>query len=244
MFADVTKDGEWVAMTLDHPPTPIAAPGGLGMVRRISNRGRNPRFLHRAMTDPKKRIFESKMRGMGGVIVFDMSGSMHLSVQDIQKVLEAAPGATVLGYKCQVAKENYGLRKHKAGPNTFVLAHRGRMVEESGIPTFTGTNGCDLPALRHGVKLRQHPAAPVLWITDGLVHDGTGNPHAQAGMAVKAIRYCLDNRVMVASGVKAAVAILDDMRKGRKARWTWGSYLRSLYYKGTGMTLPNENWSK
>ena len=93
--------------------------------------------------------------GVVGVVVMDCSGSMSLSVEEIKEILTHAPGATVLGYS----------DKGDEGTNAWILAHKGKMVAE--IPKMGSGNGVDHPAIIWGVKAKQRPTSPVIWISDG-----------------------------------------------------------------------------
>ena len=73
--------------------------GNLGKVKIASPTGRNPRRIHRMLTDPHRRIFDRSKRNSGGVVLIDGSGSMHIESNDILKILNAAPGATVAMYE-------------------------------------------------------------------------------------------------------------------------------------------------
>ena len=86
----------WGELEIQHLPLTVLTQGNLGKKKSASNVGRSPRRLHRYMSDPQKRIFDNKKRGMGGVVVIDASGSMTLTRNDVRKMLEASPGCTVL----------------------------------------------------------------------------------------------------------------------------------------------------
>jgi hypothetical protein len=219
--------GKWRELVISRPTLTEPAPGGLGIQRTISNRGKNPRYLHRALTDPKRRIFEKATRGNGGVVVFDMSASMGLSVEEIQSILTAAPGATVVGYK--------HVKSSKTKENFWVLADRGRMINKDNLPTARGTNSSDLPALKWAVKAKQHPHAPVVWITDGQVHDGTSDWHmTQARMARECVDFVSANRIMVATDPKSAVKLLEELAVNRRPKWDWPQGMKQLYSRQMG----------
>jgi hypothetical protein len=61
----------WGELMIEKLPLPIIAKGNLGKKKTASNVGRSPRRIHRYMTDPQKRIFDNKRRGMGGVVCVD-----------------------------------------------------------------------------------------------------------------------------------------------------------------------------
>lgn len=135
--------------------------GSLGRRRTPTNIGRNPRRIHRTLTDPERRIFDRTARGMGGIVVIDQSGSMSLEMSDIWEIVNTAPGCVIIGYS------------HPAGsvgtPNTWVIADRGKVAET--FPRGGRGNGVDGPALRFALSKRRH-GEPVIWVCDGLVTDG------------------------------------------------------------------------
>ena len=158
--------GTWPEVRVGRLPLVRSAPGGLGRSRRPADRGRAPRRVHRLLTDPHRRVFDQYRRSNGGVVLIDGSGSMQLGVQDVRTILEAAPGATVAIYACGTGEEP---------ENLWVLAEQGRMADR--IPERPAGNGVDAPAAEWAVRSRQHPRAPVVWITDGWVSPEIGRAH-------------------------------------------------------------------
>ena len=137
--------------------------GNLGKVKLASPTGRNPRRIHRMLTDPYRRIFDRTKRNSGGVVLIDGSGSMSVRSEDILKILNAAPGATVALYAHKEGSKNV--------PNFWVLAKDGKMVDK--LPhRHGGGNGVDGPALRWAIKAKRFQNEPVLWVCDGAVTDG------------------------------------------------------------------------
>ena len=90
--------GSWAQLNVKEQNLTRHVPGGLGKKRIASNMGRNPRRIQRMFTDPEKRIFDRKVKGNGGVVLIDYSGSMALSEKDVLEIMEAAPGCTVACY--------------------------------------------------------------------------------------------------------------------------------------------------
>lgn len=123
---------------------------------RATDHGAVPRYMHRLLTD--QRVFGYKMRGKGGTLVIDVSGSMHLPPEAIDKVLETAPCATVAiysgmgngGYLSIVAKNG-----HRASQETI-----RRAITEQG-----DGNIVDGPALMWLKKQE----GPRIWVCDGQV---------------------------------------------------------------------------
>lgn len=154
--------GEWIKLEIQRMPLTTTVQGALGYKRGASQVGRNPRRMARYLTDPEKRIFDRKIKAAGGVVLIDVSGSMHLSKDQVKEIMLAAPGCTVL---CHSASWS-------PGPNLWVLADKGKICDK--LPRVPGGNGNDLPALEYAISLKQGTKAPILWITDGLVYKGGG----------------------------------------------------------------------
>lgn len=200
--------GKWDTLRVERCPMPRIAPGGMGRKKRPADRGRHPRRIHRMLVDPQKRVFDATKRGNGGVVLIDGSGSMRLTQQDVMRIVEAAPGATVAVYSSN---------GDVSTPNVYVLADKGRMVD--ALPNRVPGNGVDRPALEWAVTQRQHPKAPVVWITDGAVH-GPGQGYRDQ-MGLDCYRKVLEHKVIVAPDVQRGVDALSALARGRQpVRWT------------------------
>ncbi len=207
----------WGELNIEKLVMPIRTKGNLGKVKRASNVGHSPRRMHRYMTDPERRIFDTKKKGMGGVVVLDCSGSMSLSHEEVRLMVEASPGATVLAYSDM---------DHCAGkPNAWVLADKGRMVED--MPNMGAGNGVDFPAIEWAVKHRQHSSAPVIWVTDG----GVCGPNQGFSelLANQCTAYAKEKRIIVVPHAKEAIVALNHLRAGRPVRRQWPYMLRSAW---------------
>ena len=154
--------GEWLPVKIGHIPLTMTVPGAIGRKRVASNMGRNPRRMHRMLTDPDRRIFDKFVKSNGGVVVIDVSGSMKLSKEEVRAMMEAAPGCTVIGYATSWH-----------GDNTYILADKGRVCSE--LPEFRGGNGCDLPVIEYALSRRTNRKSPVIWVTDGMVYRPMGS---------------------------------------------------------------------
>ena len=215
----------WEELRVKHPPLSIHAPGAIGKKRIPADTGRHPRRIHRLLTDPKRRIFDRTIHGRGGVVIVDCSGSMSLSVEEIKEILSNAPGATVLGYS----------DKGDESINAWILAHKGKMVSE--IPKMGSGNGVDHPAIEWGVKAKQRPTSPVIWITDGGVCGK--NAGFSELLAVQCVNTCLKSGVIVVPHVDEAIEALRKLRMGEKPRSRWPHMLRSAYRAKYRMPIPN-----
>lgn len=146
-----------------------AQTGKIATKRTAANVGKKPRRLSRALTDPQRRVFDKRTRTNGGVVVVDMSGSMRLSTDDVDAILKAAGGATVLGYS------NVG--SHRA--NVWLIAHNGHRA--TVYPEYGANNDVDAPALRYAASLRKNRHDPFIWVSDGRAyHDGNSFTRASA----------------------------------------------------------------
>lgn len=206
-----------------------AAPGSISRKRKAAQVGRNPRRIHRMLTDPERRIFDVKTRGKGGIILIDASGSMHFGPDDIRKIMELAPGALVAIY----AEDSDGSHGE---PNLHVIAKNGKMADE--IPRYQTGNNVDLPALKWAIAKRTSNKIPVMWVTDGEVTGVDGNVYASLGM--QCIEFCKRERVIVAETIHEAVRVMGDLKSGRKPRWVWPDALQRMHREMTGRSLTRD----
>lgn len=159
--------GGWAKLVLDTSiPLSRRVSGSLGRKRIATNMGRNPRRIQNMLTDPHRRVFDRHIKGTGGIVVIDQSGSMHLTDADVWSILEAAPGCVVIGYSHSPGS--------KETPNVWVIAERGKVAER--VRDGNGGNGVDGPALRFAASKRRNNEAFV-WVCDGLVTDSTDEQH-------------------------------------------------------------------
>lgn len=126
--------------------------------------GRHPRYMGRLLTDPERRVFAGRKKSPGGTVLIDQSGSMHLTESDLCRIINAAPGGTVIGYSHQAS--SHGI------PNIWVLARHGAAV--ATVPHGHGGNGVDGPALQFALALTR-PGDPLIWVCDGYVTDDQDN---------------------------------------------------------------------
>lgn len=174
--------------------------GRMGRKRSATNMGVNPRRIHRYLVDPEKRIFDKRIKGIGGVVLIDQSGSMNLSTDDVWDIIKASPGATIIGY-------SHGGSEI---PNCWVLAENGKVVAEAR--DGNGGNGVDGPALLFALTKRKKNE-PLIWVCDGHVTgDGDGHTYALAEWCARVV---VANKVYMAEDVPEAVEALKQVRDGR-----------------------------
>ena len=177
--------------------------GALGRRKRPAPTGTHPRHIHRLLVDPERRIFETRARGRGGVVLIDQSGSMNLEPDDLDRLLRAAPGCTVIGYSHRPDSTKV--------PNIWVIAHRGRAA--SSIPAGNIGNGVDGPAIEFAAA-RHRAGEPFVWVCDGHVTDGrdASSPELSRQCAELVSKHRIH---MVPNVQEAEKALLEAMRGGR-----------------------------
>ena len=121
----------------------------------------------RVWRDPQRRVFERRRRRPGGVVLIDQSGSMDIADSDLDALVSAVPGVTVLGYSHRPGDQ-------LAQPNAWVLATATSRARR--LPTGNVGNGVDGPALAWALG---HCAATerLVWVTDGQVTDSNDHPN-------------------------------------------------------------------
>ncbi len=207
---------EWLPIKVATMPLTVTVPGMVGKKRSATNVGRNPRRIHRLITDPERRIFEKTTRGRGGIILCDVSGSMKLSVGQIKDTMLAAPGCTIIAYSWT------------QGTNTFILADKGKTCLE--LPLVGTFNGNDLPAIKYAVSRKTSINTPVIWITDGLVY----RSHCGDGGAIECATYAKKNKIRMEPNPESAIEYMNGLRQGKAHKpqileiWKDSRYLSSL----------------
>ncbi len=164
--------------------------------------GTSMRYPSRLLTDPHRRAFGRRARGRGGVVVIDQSGSMDLSVDDLERVLRVSPDATILGYS------------HRPGdigstPNVWTIALPG----SRSVVTREGNvgNGVDGPVLEWAARWRR-PGEPLVWVTDGQITDSHDHPDPR--LAQECARLVRRHGVRM---VRSVAEVGPSLRNGRLA---------------------------
>lgn len=217
----------WGNLVIERCAMPKHTRGNIGKTRTASNVGRSPRRIHRLLTDPEKRVFDKVKRGVGGIVIIDGSGSMSFTHDQIRRIVESAPGATVAVYTD---------RDHGAGgTNMWVIADKGKMVNE--LPDVFGHgNGVDFPAIEWAVKNRQTSRSPIVWVTDGGVCPTNGGYTDM--LAMQCINFCKKNKIIVVPYVEEAVTELKRMVNGGKGVTHWPIQFRHTWKEMMGVMLP------
>ena len=145
------------------------------------------------------KAWSVKLRRETGSILIDVSGSMHLKVSQIGRLLENAPLATVA---------NYSSDGNRTG-ELHILAQNGRYTSD---PQHAGSgNGVDGPALDW---LARQPA-PRVWICDGLV-SGVGDATHHT-LARECMTTCVRSNIMRVESVEEYFELAEEGKITR--RW-------------------------
>jgi hypothetical protein len=174
--------------------------GAMGRKRIASNTGVNPRRMNRMLTDPHRRVFDRTQRTNGGMVVVDLSGSMALSAKELEQMMEASPGCTIVGYS----------HTSKDLPNAWILARDGRRCEN--LPTETGGNGVDGPMIKWAVE-NATSSDPIVWVCDGIV-TGIGDSQGD-NLEMECATIVRRHKIHMVPNVTHGVAAMRDLAKGR-----------------------------
>jgi hypothetical protein len=144
------------------------------------------------------RIFCRRKKQKGGTVLIDSSGSMSFSADDLEKIIAAAPGATVAAYGGNFDEGDL-----------YIVAERGRMASSKELKCLNigGGNIVDGPALQWLAKM----PAPRVWVSDGYV-TGIGD-EAAANLQRDAQNIC---RLASIKRVDKATAVVDALKEDDK----------------------------
>ena len=219
----------WAELVVSREPLPRYHTGSMGKKRVATNMGIRPRRMHRYMTDPAKRVFDKTVRGSGGMVIIDASGSMSFTTEQIAQIIENAQGATVMIYS-----DRY--RAGEGHPNAWVVADKGRMVENVEYIDYGHGNGVDFPAIVWGVENRQYKNTPLVWVTDGGVC-GANDGFSEL-LSMQCITYARQHGYIVVPHIEEAIEQLRNLRVNGKAHSVYPYMFRKSYYNHMGVTLP------
>lgn len=225
-----SHEGTWGELRIERCAMPKYSKGIMGKKRIATNMGRRPRRIHRMMTDPAMRVFDRTTKGTGGMVIIDASGSMSFTTEQIHEIITHAPGATVAIYSD---------RGGKANTNFWIVADKGRMVENVENCDYGYGNGVDFPAIQWGVKNRRNTKAPLVWVTDGGVC-GVNDGYSDT-LAIQCLTYARKNRYIVVPHVEEAIAQLKQMSNGGVAKSVYPAMFVKLWKELMGETLHGES---
>jgi hypothetical protein len=196
--------------------------GKIATKRTAANVGKKPRHMSRLLTDPQRRVFDRKTRTNGGVVLVDMSGSMHLEERDIDAILEAAGGATVIGYS--------SIGGDRA--NVWVIADNGHRTTQ--YPQYGSENAVDGSALNYAASMRRNKREPFIWVSDGRAYGKNGGFGTTCANTIHHL--CTKYGVHTADNVADAVAELNRTKRGNISRPRLSPWAEDYYqhYKREG----------
>ena len=193
--------GSWQPVKLGHVVRSLTVQGAIGRKRVASETGRNPRRIHRLISDPQRRIFDKYVKASGGVVVIDLSGSMSLSKDQVRDIMLASKGCTIIGYSGG---------RHDL-PNTFILGDKGKICDE--IPDVAGGNLCDLSVMEYAITKKQNAKAPVLWVTDGMTYKAGYGGRGWTD-ELECCKFAIKHRIHMEYTPDDAVSYLKGLQKG------------------------------
>jgi hypothetical protein len=213
--------GRWGKLVIDpeiRPTKPVR--GTLGKKRSATNMGRNPRRINRMLTDPQRRVFDKVTRGIGGIVIIDQSGSMSLSIEDVESIMVASPGCTIIGYS------------HRAGsvdlPNIWVLAEDGK--RSPVVRKGQGGNGVDIPALKFATS-KATRGESIVWVCDGCVTSGDDDLIYE-NLDEEAARFVKRNKIHMVKNVSEA---LDSLRRLSNGETLETRYVGNVKVRARGL---------
>lgn len=216
----------WADLRVERVTMSKVLHGAVGKKRIATNMGRRPRRMHRLMTDPAKRVFDKKIRGNGGMVIIDGSGSMAFSEEQIAEIISHSPGCTVAIYSD---------RNRLQGTNMWVVADKGKMVETLDGCDFGYGNGVDYPAIVWGVENQKHKNAPLVWITDGGVC-GFRDSFSQI-LTMQCLQYAMKNGYIIVPDIEVALQELAKISKGGKAASVYPPQFKASWKIAMGTKL-------
>lgn len=197
------RTGRWGKLVLDTSVRPTRnVRGTLGKRRSATNMGRHPRRINRMLTDPQRRVFDKTTRGIGGIVIIDQSGSMRLTVENIESIMEASPGCTIIGYSHSAGSVNV--------PNIWILAEGGKRVEQ--VRRGSGGNGVDVPAVKFALS-KARRGESVIWVCDGIVTCGDAD-QTYRNLDEEAARLVKRNGIHMVKNVEGAIESLTRLARG------------------------------
>lgn len=205
MPLDEYNDGGWERPYLAKHELELPHTGKKGRRLIPAMEGKTPKMFYRMVTDPYRRIFQRKTRSLGGVVVFDCSGSMGLDDEDIKAVMRSSSGCSIVCYSS-------GNEEHDAQyGNIHLVAKNGRQMR--GLPEFPGNNGVDLPALKWAYyNLRLNSKSPVVWVSDGQV---TGRDDVHSGpLSKRTQQFVKSKKIIQVETPQAAIQLLSRLQRG------------------------------
>ena len=150
----IDDEGRWGRMKIVRHPFVKKLPNHIrGKRKRATDEGAIPRQMHRLYVD--QQVFQRTVRIATGSVLLDTSGSMSLTLEEVEQMMEMMPAGIVATYRGH----------HTVGHLNIVAEGGQRVSREHLIPQQEGGNCIDGPALRWLAE----QDAPRFWISDGYV---------------------------------------------------------------------------
>ena len=165
-------------------------------IRTFTDEGAVMSAVYRLPVDG--RIFSRSRAHKGGTVLIDLSGSMSLSLDDLDRIVLAAPAATVATYS-----------GNRTSGTLHIVARKGRVANADGLRLARSSgsgNIVDGPALQWLAQQQ----APRLWVSDGYV---TGK-HDRTSIDLGADAQIICNRAKIRR-VEKAQAVADALKRGK-----------------------------
>lgn len=214
--------GQWETLRFGMTSLTESTTSFMGRRKRPAMTGKFPSRPDRLLTDPERRIFRETVRSEGGIVVFDCSGSMSVTHQEVRDVVAKYAGVTVVAYTW----------RGRNVANAWILARNGRMISESDFEEIdlNNGNGVDGPILRWAIRQRRSPKDFIIWVSDGFV-TGRGDSSTDNLMKECAQLSVRHNIIGVKDSEEALSLLADMKRTGLRPRHKFVSAI-AKYVKG------------
>lgn len=171
-------EARWGDMRIEEAPLTERLKGDPSRKVRATDMGAVPRYMHRLVSD--QRVFgkRRKQQIFQGTVLIDLSGSMSLTPQEVDEILQRWPAVTIATYSGNDAD---GVMR--------IVAKNGRRAHTGWLGPPAGSNNMvDGPALDWLCRQK----GPRVWISDGGV---TGLGGHGRNLVLDAARKCNRGRV-------------------------------------------------
>ena len=150
------EGNEWADMSIKRHPLTQRIQGFMGKRRRrrLTDAGAALTRPDRIMTDGLCFDAKGNRRDVVGAVLIDNSGSMSFDANDVEQLVQAAPGVTIAHYS---GSGTHGVLE--------IVCEKGKRATTDALSASYGGNGVDGPALRWLAEQQ----GPRVWVSDGLV---------------------------------------------------------------------------
>lgn len=201
------RSGDWETLRFGSVDLTETTASFISRRKRPSMTGKYPSRPDRLLTDPERRIFRETVRGRGGIVIFDCSGSMGVDHDVVRHAVAQFAGATVVVYS----------HSRTASANAWIVAHNGRMISQAefdDLPLNCG-NGVDGEVLRWAIRNRKDKEF-IVWVSDGCV-TGRGDRTSDDLLGEVSLLSKRHNIIGVDT-CDEALSLLADMKRGKTPR--------------------------